>query len=301
MESGFRIRGRDIGRTDLCQIREVVAEHWERGRAAISRELCRLWDWRQQNGVFKEQVCRLVLRQLEDRDLIELPAPKRGISNHRQRRYYVVPEKAPVFCTESIEGTLGTFGKVALKMVRGTAEEALWDYLVYRYHYKSYRIIVGAHLKYTAYLKDRPIACLSWSSSVFHIGSRDRFIGWDAKNRSGNIRYVANNSRFLILPWVRIKNLASHLLSLSARSVARDWEFFYGHQLYLLETFVDRSRFAGTCYKAANWIRVGQTRGHAKKNNRFYFHGNHKDVYLYPMVADFRQRLGGKTGTGGER
>lgn len=301
MERDLLIRGRHVRGSDLCQIKEVIAEHWERGRTAISQELCRLWDWRQHNGIYKEQVCRILLRQLEDRKLIELPAPKRGISNHPERRYYVVPDHEPVISTEPMEGPMGAFGKVQLKMVRRTVEEDLWNYLVYRYHYKSYKIIVGAHLKYMVYLEDRPIACLSWNSSVFRIACRDRFLGWDEKIRSCNIGYVVNNSRYLILPWVRIKYMASHILSLSARSISRDWEAFYGHRIYLLETFVDRSLFAGTCFKAANWILVGQTSGYAKKNNRFYSHGNRKDVYLYPLVRDFRERLLDESGRGGAR
>ena len=135
------------------------------------------------------------------------------------------------------------------------------------------------------------MACLAWSSSVFRIGSRDEYIGWCGDERSRNIRHIANNSRFLILPWIRLKNLASHLLGLSARVLAGDWVGFYGYPLYVLETFVDKSRFQGTCYKASNWIRVGETVGHAKKGGRFYYHGSKKEVYLYPLVDDFRARL----------
>lgn len=292
MDRDLVIRGKRICQEDLWQISKVVRRHWRRGRTAISQELCGLWGWRYANGSLKEQVCRLLLRQLEDRGLISLPAPKRGISNHPSRRYYIAPEVQPVFCREPLQGLLRDFPRVELSMVRRSEREALWNYLVYRYHYKSYRILVGAHLKYTACVEDRPIACLAWSSSVFRIGSRDAFIGWDHATRSRNIRYVANNSRFLILPWVRIKNLASHLLARSARVLSRDWLSFYGQPLYLLETFVDRSRFVGTCYKAANWIHVGHTRGCAKKNNRFYHHGQTKDVYLLPLVHDFRAKLG---------
>ena len=183
-----------------------------------------------------------------------------------------------------------------LKMVRRCPEEELWNYLVYRYHYKSYKIIVGSHLKYLALINDTPIACLSWSSSIFRIRSRDDFLGWSQETKNDKIHFVANNSRFLILPWIRIKNLASHLLALCARTVSKDWQKFYGHPLYLLETFVETDRFRGTCYQAANWIKVGQTSGHAKTKGRFYYHGHKKDVYLYPLVPDFRKRLSTSTG-----
>ncbi len=165
------------------------------------------------------------------------------------------------------------------------------NYLVHRYHYKGFRILVGSHLKYIALFNDTPVACLAWGSSVFRIGDRDRFLNWSAQERTGNIRFIANNTRFLILPWVRVKNLASHLLALSARVVSRDWQNFYGHPIYLLETFVETARFQGICYRAANWIRVGSTKGHAKRNGQFYYHGNPKDIYVYPLINEYRSRL----------
>ena len=291
METNFVFRGRHITPEVLCQINSVVNRYWDKGRTAISRQLCLLWDWRQENGTLKDQVCRLLLRRLEDKQLITLPPPKRGISNHPNRRYYIPPDPPPEYPSYPLEGRVKDLSPVKLYMVRRTKDEALWNYLVYRYHYKSYRIIVGPHLKYLAYSGGAPIACLSWSASVFHIESRNLFIGWNHDARSKNIRHIANNNRFLILPWVRIKNLASHLLSLSARVIARDWETFYGYPIYLLETFVDKNLFAGTCYKAANWLPVGQTKGHAKKKARFYYHGQKKDVYVYPLVRDFRSLL----------
>lgn len=299
MSTDLVIRGKHITPEVLCQIQEVAKQSWRKGRTAISRELCLLWDWRQENGALKDQVCRILLRRLEDKQLITLPPPQKGLSNHPERRYYIPPDPPPQFPKAPLEGRLKDFPAVRLRMVRRTRDEALWNYLVYRYHYKSYRIIVGAHLKYIAYLEDVPVACLAWSASVFRIESRDLFIGWDREARSANIRHIANNNRFLILPWVRIKNLASHLLASSARVIARDWANFYGYPLYLLETFVDRSRFAGTCYRAANWYQAGQTKGHAKKKARFYYHGQKKDVYLYPLVCNFRKQLASAPNPGG--
>jgi hypothetical protein len=299
MDKEMTVRGRTIRGEDIDQIKGVISQCWEQGRRAISRELCRLWDWRQENGYPKEQVCRILLRKLEDMGWITLPAPKCGISNHPNRRYYIPPDPPPRVCMEPMEGTLKRPQGVRLVMVRRTPEESLWNYLVHRFHYKSYRILVGAHLKYIAYSGERPVACLGWSSSVFRIGSRDEYIGWCGDERSRNIRHIANNSRFLILPWIRLKNLASHLLGLSARVLAGDWVGFYGYPLYVLETFVDKSRFQGTCYKASNWIRVGETKGNAKKDGRFYYHGLKKDVYLFPLVADFRERLKASSCEGG--
>lgn len=287
------IRGKSIGDNELVEIKKAIKQNWDKGRVAISRELCRTWDWRQHNGNLKDQVCRILLNQLEDKKLITLP-PRKGGGKQGKKRYYIPPAEAPTFLNEPRTGRLDEFSSIELTMVRRTSDESLWNYLVYRYHYKSYKIIVGAHLKYIAWLEGQPVACLAWNSTVFRIQSRDDFIGWDKEVRTQNNRFMVNNSRFLILPWIKIKNLASFLLGLSARTISRDWEKFYGYPVYLLETFVERDRFAGTCYKAANWIRVGETKGHAKRDKKFYYHGQIKDVYLYPLVSNFRRQLGGE-------
>ncbi len=290
MEQPLVIRRRTIDQEELERIKHVVHSGWEQGRTFISRELCRLWDWRQPNGQLKDQVCRILLCELDRRGLITLPPSKGGVRTGR-RRYYVPPEHPPDFAREPLVGSVKDFPALRLVMVRRQPEEALWNYLVHQYHYQGYRLVVGAHLKYLAYLGETPVACLSWGTSVFRIQSRDRCIGWAGDVRNQAIKYIANNTRFLILPWIRVKNLASHILGQSARVVSRDWRDFYAHPLYLLETFVETERFSGTCYRAANWQRVGETAGHAKKDGQFYYHGNRKDVYLYPLVSDWRNRL----------
>ena len=291
MSQSLVVRNKTIGDTELDQIRNLINEHWTRGRTYISKELCRVWDWRQDNGALKDQVCRLLLRQLEDKGLIELPPRLRSGVLSRNRQYYSPPLQVPLFAKRELQGTVSDLPSITLKLVRRSHDETLWNYLVHRYHYQGYRIIVGAHIKVMAYADDVPVACLSWSSSVFRIKSRDDFIGWSPEQRSRNIRHVANNSRFLILPWVQVRNLASHILGLSVQQVSDHWESVYDYPLYLLETFVERARFKGTCYQAANWQYVGQTKGHAKKNGQFYRHGNIKDVYVYPLGPDFKERL----------
>lgn len=286
------IRGKSINDADLAQIKQTAEQYWDKGRTFISRELCKEWNWRQHNGLLKDQVCRILLNRLEEKQLIKLP-PRKGGGTQGKKRYYIPPAEAPDFPATALSGRIDDFSALELKMVRRTPEEALWNYLVHKYHYKSYKIIVGAHLKYIAYLDNQPIACLAWSSTVFRIQCRDQFIGWDNETRSKNNRFIINNSRFLILPWIQVKNLASHLLGVSARRISQDWQEFYGYPVHLLETFVEKDRFAGTCYKAANWRCVGATKGHAKKNKKFYYHGQVKDVYLYPLDSDFRRQLGG--------
>jgi hypothetical protein len=297
MHGNLVIRGRVITADELQLIKDLIEQHWAKGRSFISQELCRIWDWRQPNGVYKDQVCRILLRQLERRDLIKLP-PRIAGSTNKNRRYYVVPDPPPSFPQHALKGKLKEFPSVRLKMVRRTAEEGLWNYFVYRYHYQSYKIIVGAHLKYMAFIEDVPIACLAWCSSVFRIRCRDQFVGWSQEAKNHNIRFVVNNSRFLILPWIRLRNLASHLLALCARELSIDWQSFYGHPLYLLESFVEAGRFQGTCYRAANWMWLGQTKGYAKKE-RFHYHGRKKDVYVYPLIDDYRERLCSCPGKGG--
>jgi len=190
-----------------------------------------------------------------------------------------------------IAGSLGAYGPVTMTMVRNTPLESLYNSLVHQYHYLGYRQIVGQHLKYMAFLGDRPVACLGWGSAAWSVKSRDAFIGWDKSTKEKNLPGVVNNTRFLLLPWVSLKCLASKLLAMNARRLAQDWMSVYQQPVYLLETFVERDRFLGTCYKAANWICVGKTKGTAKRGHDHLWHGNIKDVYLYPLRKDFREKL----------
>ena len=209
MEEPLVIRKKTIGDVELDQIRNLIHEHWNRGRTFISKELCRLWGWRQDNGALKDQVCRLLLRQLEDKGLIELPPRLRSGVLARNRQYYSPPLQVPLFAKRELQGTVSDLPRITLKLVRRSHDETLWNYLVHRYHYQGYRIIVGAHIKVMACADDVPVACLSLSSSVFRIQSRDDFIGWSQKQRNRNIRHVANNSRFLILHKVAESQYAS--------------------------------------------------------------------------------------------
>jgi hypothetical protein len=177
------------------------------------------------------------------------------------------------------------------RQVRRTPEEALFNNLLEQYHYLRYAQPVGEHLKYLVYAQGRPIACLSWSSAPRHLGSRDRFIGWCPQARLKNIRLLAYNSRYLILPWVRVEHLASHLLARMAKVLSLDWQRVYGHPIYFLETFIDPQRFRGTCYRAANWIYLGDTTGRGKNDRTHQPNRSIKQVLGYPLTRDFRQRL----------
>ena len=231
--------------------------------------------------------CREILVTLYRKGLINLPPGKHDGRNQKRNRSipFVPIDQNP------LEANLADLGPIGLRLVRNTPLEPLYNSLIQQHHYLGYRQIVGNHLKYIALIDERPVACLGWGSAGWSVKSRDSFIGWNKASKEKNLHFVANNTRFLILPWVSVKCMASHLLALNAKRISDDWIKIYNHPLYLLETFVEKDRFAGTCYKAANWICVGQTKGTAKKGNNHLFHGNIKDVYLYTLRKDFREKL----------
>ena len=190
-----------------------------------------------------------------------------------------------------VHGSLQSLGPLRVEQVRRTPEEPLFNSLLEQHHYLGYTQPVGEHLKYLAYAQDRLLACLAWSSAPRHLGPRDRFLGWSAEARRRNIHLIASNLRFLVLPWVQVPHLASHLLGRMARQLPGDWERVYGHGLYFLETFVDPDRFRGTCYRAANWIALGRTTGRGKDDQTHRANRSRKEVWGYPLHRHFRRRL----------
>jgi len=283
------IRKRIIDEAALETIQAAVDAHWDKGRKHISKVLCRQWNWRQPNGQLKDMACREVLLTLERKGLITLPPRLIGAHNDKRNRSVAVHtiDQTP------LQAKLSELAPLRLTSVRHTNLEPLYNSLVHQYHYLGYRQIVGNHLKYIAYIADRPVACLGWGSAAWSVKSRDAFIGWDKKTKEQRLHFVANNTRFLVLPWVKVKCLASKVMALNIKSICDDWMAVYKHSLYLLETFVEQKRFKGTCYKAANWIKVGQTKGIAKSGHDHLIHGNIKDVLLYPLGKGFRKKLMG--------
>ena len=287
MEQKLILRGRPVAPHDIDLIRSVVHQYWEQGRTFISRELCRIWNWHQPNGALKEMACRELLRRLEQKGLIPLPLKKIDI-DRRQRKgsLNVLPHE-----THPLTGRLKEFLPIDFKMVRGSPEEALSNSLIHQYHYLGYRPMVGPYLKYMAFVQRRPIACLSWGGAAWKTACRDRFIGWSSRTRSKNLFLIVNNTRFLILPWVKVPHLASHLLSQNIKGLPSDWYHWYRYAPVLLETFVDGERFSGTSYKAANWLWVGKTQGRGKNDRDHQMTLSVKDVFLYPLKKDFREIL----------
>ena len=288
MPVSWRYRGRVVTAEDVDFIRQLISAYPGASRRALSAKLCEAWQWKQANGALRDMVCRGLLLMLNRAGAIALPPVRYTPPNPLARR-----ERPPRIGidTTPIQGPLSELQPVELQQVRRTANEPLFNSLMEQHHYLGYEQPVGEHLKYVAWAQRRPIACLAWSSAPRHLGSRDRFIGWSRQARQRNLHFVAYNTRFLILPWVQVPHLASQLLARMAKQLSKDWECFYQHPVYFLETFVDRERFRGTCYRAANWIVLGHTTGRGKNDHTNRPNRSIKEVLGYPLTPRFRELL----------
>jgi hypothetical protein len=288
MDLEVKYQGKIATTDDVEFIKRLIAENPSDSRRALSKKLCEAWNWIQPNGALRDMVCRGFLLSLESAGYIQLPPRKFTPNNplaNRKKPPKVNIDRKPL-CTE-----LSNIETLEIRQIRRASFEKLFNSLVAQHHYLGYCHPVGEHLKYIVFAEGRPIACFSWSSAPRHIGSRDKFIGWSADIRKKNLHLIAYNSRFLILPWVRISCLASHLLGRMAKILPGDWERVYNHPIYFLETFVDTQRFKGTCYKAANWIYLGDTTGRGKNDQSHKVNRTIKAVWGYPLSVDFREVL----------
>jgi hypothetical protein len=281
-------RGRSANERDVAFIRDLISHHPDASRRALSKLLCESWNWRQPNGELCDMVCRSYMLALHRAGLITLPPQRRIPRNNVVERRRLAP--AAIDST-SLAASLAQIRPIEIVEVRRTPAERLFDSLIEEHHYLGYTRPVGEHLKYIFYAQGRPIGCMAWSSAPRHLGPRDRFIGWSKKARLRNIRLLAYNTRFLILPWIEVPHLASHLLGRVARRISQDWESLYAHPIYYLETFVDPARFRGTCYRASNWLRLGLTTGRGKADQTGRPNRPLKEVLGYPLSPDFRERL----------
>ena len=288
MHTEITYRGKTATAEDIEFINELIANNPNDSRWALSIKLCKEWNWVQLNGALRDMVCRGFMLKLHRAGCITLPPKRRTPNNpfvNRKKPVELEIDQTPI--------NVSLFGikPLEIRQVHNTESAKLFNSLIEYHHYLGYCHPVGEQLKYIVFAEKRPIACFAWSSAPRHIGCRDRFIGWTKNVREKHLHYMAYNSRFLILSWVRIPHLASHLLGLITRTLSSDWEKKYNHPIFFLETFVDTERFGGTCYKAANWQYLGNTTGRGKNDKTHKQTRSIKAVWGYPLSKNFREQL----------
>jgi hypothetical protein len=289
MSDCLMVQGRQMIPADILQIRRLIADHPTWSRRRLSEARCAEWDWRNGSGLFKDMAARSLLVKLDARGLIKLPARRRLPSNRMAAR----PAPRPMWDTTPVTGTLREVGPLTLCEVSADATARIrFAAALAEYHYLGHRGTVGENLQYLVTDRsDRILACLLFGSAAWKCRPRDQFIGWNPERRARNLHLVTNNTRFLILPYVRVLHLASWILGAVLRRLSFDWRKKYGHPIVLVETFVERERFAGTSYQASNWIRLGATSGRSRQDRRHTLRVPVKDVYLYPLNRRFREEL----------
>ena len=247
----------------------------------------------QPNGQPRDMVARSLMLELHRAGHIQLPAKRMSPPNNAtaHRRPGAGSLELPL-AVAPLQCSLGQMGPLEIRQVRRTAEEGVFERLLQSHHYLGYTRPVSEHLKHLVYGRGQPVACLAWSSAPRHLGPRDRFIGWSAAQRRANLHLLAYNTRYLLMPWVRVPCLASHVLAAVVRVLSADWQALYHHPIYLLETFIEPERFRGTCYRAASWTYLGLTTGRGKDAPTQQPNRSLKELWVYPLGADFRRQLG---------
>jgi hypothetical protein len=270
---------------ELDQIRSLIKENPQFHRAKLSREVCQMLQWLKPDGKLKDMSCRVAMLRMQEDGLIELPKPLRAKAVIRKIEFTPVTDPQ-----DSILCPVNRLPHLQLQMVN-KANSSLWNEYVERYHYLGYTPLPGAQLRYFITANGQILALTGFGAAAWQTSPRDKFIGWDHEQRKRNLHLIVNNARFLILPWVQSKNLASKILALNARQLSYDWEEKYNIRPVLMESFIEKNRFAGTCYKAANWCNVGQTKGRGKLGPPGKISVPIKDVWLYPLNKNFRALL----------
>ena len=294
MEGTIIVQGRQLSQTDIQEINDLIASRPKGTRWTLSRELCDRWNWRTLTGQLKDMACRTMLNKLDVKGLIALPQKGRQPQKGQQPRGSAQGTfDFPLDPTEPIHARLDELTPLRIKIVTARSSDAwLLHQLLSSWHYLGFRTNVGETIGYlVSDRQDRTLACAIFGAAAWKTAPRDAFIGWNAETRATRLGCIANNNRYLILPWVEVPHLASHVLGLLARRIRNDWMAKYGHPVALLETFVDRSRFRGTCYRAANWQCVGQTQGRSRQDRYKTISVPIKDIYLYPLTQKFREEL----------
>jgi len=288
MDWPLRVQVRFLHEADVEIVRDLLRDHPRWGRTRLSEELCRFWNWRRADGQWKDIACRELLRKLEGRGLICLPPRQCNTPKNPPK----IAEMSVI--QEPIEGDLCSVQPLQILDARNNRQdEQVFNYLLNTQHYLGFSRPVGQNMKYLVRSADNNVlACLLFGAAAWKVQDRDRFIGWDALTRETYLNGLTNNTRFLICPWVRVNCLASHILAQVCRRLPADWERRYGHRVVLIETFVERQRFSGICYQAANFLCVGQSRGRSRQDRFSRLCVPIKDIYVYPLCRNFRRHLG---------
>jgi hypothetical protein len=284
----LRYCGRNFSDSELDNVRCLIAENPGASRAGLSRVVCEQLRWRRADGRLKDMSCRVAMLRMQKDGLIRLPPPRNGNGNgrpYRRRTPEAQPELFPVVTS------VGALSDLQLNPVEHPKASHLWNEYIDRYHYLGYQPLPGAQLRYFATANGTVLALMGFGAAAWKTAPRDRFIGWTSEQRQKRLHLVVNNARFLILPWVQCKYLASRLLSMVTRRLAEDWQRHYGYRPVLAETFVEIPRFQGTCYKAANWIHLGKTQGRGKLDVHHTAYLPTKSIWVYPLVKDFQLKL----------
>lgn len=285
----LRLQGRTLQSSDLSWLESLLDIHPDWNRSQLSRHIAKEWNWYNGAGQLKDIAARTLLRKLEERGLLKLPARQSTPPHSKNAARCIEPV---LHATDPITAPLAQLRPVRLVAVEDRASRDLFAHLLHAYHYLSYSRPVGENLGFVVEdCRQRPLGCLLFGAAAWKVAARERFIGWDSQSRSRHLPLVANNTRFLILPWVRVEHLASHVLGLAARHLSGLWQEKYGHPIHLLESFVECERFRGTAYRAANWIKLGQTTGRSRNDRHHSLRVAVKDIYCYPLHRRFRQLL----------
>jgi hypothetical protein len=278
--------GRHFTADELQTLRHLIETHPRASRAQLSQQVCVLLDWLKPNGELKEMSCRVAMLRMQADGLITLPAARKRAP--RQPKYLATAATDP---QPLITQPVHELPPLRLCQVAGSAQSRRWNETIARYHYLGYSPLAGSQSRYVVFAGERQVALLSFGASAWKLAARERFIGWPDEARQRNLHLVVNNARFLILPWIQSKGVASKILSLIQRQLPNDWQARYGYRPVLMETFVETPRHRGTCYQAANWIKVGQTAGRGKKCPTSKPILPIKDIWLYPLHKNFRSIL----------
>ena len=289
----IKLQGLILNPNDIEMVKSLIKNNPSWHRTRLSKEICKLWNWKRHDGSLKDMACRTMLLKLEKQHYLKLPVSRKTNLplNGKKKIKEILHDQFP------IETSIQKLYPITVQEVsRSGYNENLFDYLLFKHHYLSFKITVGESMKYLVFDRgNRILGCVLFGSAAWKTIDRDKYIGWDIATREKNLNYLTNNTRFLILPWVKVPHLASYILGSVLRRLNRDWLKRYGHQIYLVETFVEQDRFAGTCYKAANWRKIGKTAGRSRQDRYSNMKVPVKDIYVYPLNNKFRELLNDKT------